>query len=458
MRQAGRADLTRKYFGTDGIRDVAGQGLLAEDCVRRLGRAIGRVISARTPVARVLIGRDTRASGPQILEQLSEGILAAGHSVQDGEILSTPAVQTLCRTEGFDLAVVISASHNPAHDNGIKLFGADGRKLSDDLETRIEAAIDADGTARGPSGMPGRLETDPTAEDRYLAWLRRSAFPDLDLRGLTLVVDAAHGAAYRAAPRFLAELGARVVSRGTSPTGHNINDGAGVFAVEGLGPIVVAEGAAMGLALDGDADRVLLVDELGAVVDGDHMLGFLARDLHRRGALPGNRLVTTVMANLGLKVFLQEQGIGCEMVAVGDRHVSARMAETGAVLGGEQSGHIIFRSGETWTGDGLFTALRVLEVRKREGRPLSEMAKPIVKYPQVLVNVKVATKPKLESLPELVGEAAKVESSMAGRGRVLLRYSGTEPLLRVMVEGPDARQIRVQADQLAALAERLLSA
>jgi phosphoglucosamine mutase len=448
--------MTRKYFGTDGIRDRAGEGLLSPELVHAYGRAIGDVARRRFGPARILVGRDTRASGPVLLGQLRPGLLGGGHEVVDGGVLSTPAVQALAREEGFHLALVISASHNPAADNGIKIFGHDGRKLRDDLEREIEAAVGAPSAAVPPQS--GRFRSDPEAAERYLGFLAALALPGLRLDGMRVVLDAAHGAAHRIGPELFRSFGADVVARGVSPDGSNINDGAGVFAMQALAAEVLAARAAVGLALDGDADRVLLVDETGAVRDGDFMLAILGRDLHRRGLLAGDCLVTTVMANLGLKLHLESLGIACRLVPVGDRHVAQAMDDLGAVLGGEQSGHVIFREGARWFGDGLYTALRVIDVMQREQEPLSRLAAGMSKFPQVLLNVPVRAKPDLASLPELVRAQEAAETALAGRGRVLLRYSGTEPLLRIMIEGPDPQAIRGHAEALAALAARLLGA
>jgi phosphoglucosamine mutase len=284
----------------------------------------------------------------------------------------------------------------------------------------------------------------------------RQVCPNLDLRGVRLVVDCAHGAASLIAPELLERFGAHVVLLGAEPDGTNINDGAGVFHVGGLGPIVRKTRASLGLALDGDADRVLLVDETGEVRDGDHMLGILAEDLLRRGLLSGHRVVTTIMANLGLLVHLKRLAVTCDLVPVGDRYVAARMAESGAAVGGEQSGHVIFNESPRWFGDGLYTALRVLEIIGRTGRPLSDLAAGVEKFPQVLKNVTVVRKPPLDSLVPLREATRAAEAELEGEGRVVLRYSGTEPLLRVMVEGRSQSRIEVLADHLAAVAARAI--
>ena len=449
--------MSRQYFGTDGIRDVAGQGLLSLELVTSYGHAIGSWLSGQTAGAKVLVGRDTRASGPALLDQLGAGVIAAGHELVDGGVLPTPAVQTLCREERFDLAIVISASHNPAADNGLKFFGADGRKLADEAEESIEREI-AEGLTKGPpppDASGGSRRSDPEAGGRYLEFIDL-CFPGLSLAGVTLVVDCAHGAGADLVPTALERFGATQHVRGAAPDGLNINEGAGVFHVAELGAIVKEHGASLGMALDGDADRVLLVDENGDVRDGDYMLGVLAVDMKERGELPGDRLVTTVMANLGLKVHLARHEIACETVAVGDRFVASAMADCGATLGGEQSGHVIFRDGARWFGDGLYTALRVLEVIQRTGRPLSELVAGIEKFPQVLVNVPVRERRPVDDIPGLTEAVQLAEVDLGSEGRVLLRYSGTELLLRVMVEGRDLERVRGHVDAMVDVAKREL--
>jgi phosphoglucosamine mutase len=446
--------VTRKYFGTDGIRDVAGRGLLAADRVRTYGRAFGEFISRKRPGGRVLIGRDTRASGPSIVAGLAEGLTASGLVVVDGGVLTTPAVQALCREEAFDSAIVVSASHNPAEDNGIKLLGPDGRKLPDEGEHEIEGLIEA---RRAPEGAPsGRVVQDAAAEGRYLAFMQEHCFPSLNLRGRTIVLDCAHGAASHLGPRLFDALGARVFVFHAEPDGGNINKNAGVFHVENLRDSVELNSPAIAVALDGDADRALFLDEGGAVRDGDHVLGLLAEDLHRRKALPGDLVVTTVMANLGLAHFLRKAGIRQEVVPVGDRYVAAKMEETGAALGGEQSGHVILREGVRWFGDGLYTALRVLDVMARTGKTLRELTAGVEKFPQIIRNVRVRQKTPYTEVPALAAAVRDAERELGDAGRVVVRYSGTEPIFRVMIEGRDQATVTGIASRIAAIAERAL--
>ncbi|MSR74303.1 MAG: phosphoglucosamine mutase [Planctomycetes bacterium] len=450
--------MSRMYFGTDGIRDVAGEGLLAPAVVRACGRALGRLLADNGNQARVLAGRDTRRSGAELLDQLAEGLLAHGHQLCDGGVLTTPAVQTIAREEGFDLAIVVSASHNPAADNGLKFFGHDGRKLPDATEQRIETLLDEELEQPSVVARAGSRVTDPAAARRYMRFLREACFPDLDLSGRTLVLDCAHGAAYDIAPKALRMFGAEVLTRGVAPDGWNINAGVGVFHVAELHAQVSSSGACLGIALDGDADRVMLMDELGVVRDGDHMLGVFAADLATSRLLEGRTLVSTVMANLGLVKRCRQLGVHCELTPVGDRHVAAAMHKLQSVLGGEQSGHIIFRQGTRWFGDGLYTALRMLEIMSRTGLSLGALAAPVAKFPQCLLNVRVAQRVPLLQLPDLARAQAEVEARLGADGRVLLRYSGTELLLRVMVEGPDEVTVNAMADELASVARRCLGA
>ena len=446
---------SRKWFGTDGIRDVAGMGLLTPAMVSACGRALGRMLAEKGR-ARVLAGRDTRESGPLLLDQLAEGLLDHGHTLHDAGVLTTPAVQLLAREEHFDLAIVVSASHNPAEDNGLKFFSADGRKLADEREHEVERLMELElaSASRGTGG--GERVNDPGAARRYLHHIRHTLFPDLDLSRRTIVLDCAHGAAHTIGPELLRLFGARVITRGTAPDGRNINAGAGVFAVGDLAGPVRSHQALLGLALDGDADRVLLMDETGTVRDGDHMLGLLAADLLARGQLTNNVLVSTVMANFGLMQRCRQLGIHCELTPVGDRHVAAAMDRLDAAVGGEQSGHIIFRQGERRFGDGLYTALRILEVLERTSLPLSTLSDSVRKFPQLLLNVRVSRRAPLEELAELMAAQQRVEQALRGDGRVVLRYSGTELLLRVMVEGADEALVDRGAREIADAARRVL--
>jgi len=387
--------------------------------------------------------------GPMLETALAAGALSAGAECYMVGILPTPAIALLTRQLQAHGGVVISASHNPFEDNGIKLFSAEGTKFPDAWEREIETRLAARDSAPRPSGaLIGRLVAYRRAEADYIRFLR-SSFP-LDLQGFTLVLDCAHGATYRVAPRLFRALGARVLTRGSRPDGTNINRRCGALFPEGLQKKVKAVGAQVGFAFDGDGDRLIAVDEAGEVRDGDYLLAIFARHLKARGQLNGNQVVTTVMANLGLDRSLAGVGIGVVKTRVGDRYVLEEMERRGANLGGEQSGHIIF-SDRALTGDGLLSALQLLAIMRAQGQGLSALARCLIKVPQVLVNVQVKAKPPIESIPGLTARMQAMETAMNGAGRILVRYSGTEPLARVMIEGEDLARILAMAKELAAL-------
>ncbi len=448
----------RRYFGTDGIRDVANQGHLVPDMVLRIGHAIGAMIRASHEGEgrpSVVLVRDTRVSGPMIGSLLTGGLLAHGVDVRDAGVLPTPACALLVRRLGANLGIVVSASHNPMPDNGIKLFGPDGRKLSDDAELEIEHLIERAGSrdVELTGGDIGRLIPFSEGENIYLGAMVEEFFKNLDLDGLKVVVDCAHGSGARVAPRVLSALGADVTAVHAQPDGLNINDGAGVFWVADLAPLVRESRASLGMALDGDGDRVLLVDEKGGVLDGDHMLAILAQ--HLDSSRP-REVVTTVMSNLGLRTLLAERGVVVHQTPVGDRYVAEKMESTDAPLGGEQSGHIIFHDDAGWFGDGLYTALKVMEVMEAERKSLSELASDLEVFPQVLVNVVVNEKPPISEVQALQEPLAAHQVELGTQGRILVRYSGTEKLARVMVEGRDEERIREIAEELAGILAREL--
>ena len=452
-----------RLFGTDGVRGVANQEPLTPDFALRLGRAAAAYLAERwaegqgqgpaRPAARpaILVGRDTRLSGPLLEQALVAGVLSTGVDALVGGVLPTPAIAALTRAVGAVGGVVLSASHNPFADNGIKLFAAEGGKLPDAWEDAIEARLAAGEAGLRPTGAAvGRLRPVVGAEARYLALLRATAPDTLDLRGLRLVLDCAHGATFRVGPRLFRSLGAEVLALGVRPTGTNINAGVGALHPERLQARVRSAAPAIGLAFDGDGDRLMTVDEEGTVRDGDHLLAVFARALHARGALRGGLVVGTVMANLGLERALADQGIAMVRTAVGDRYVLEEMLRRGANLGGEQSGHIIFLDHAT-TGDGLLSALQLVRVLRESGRPLGELASRVTKFPQVLVNVPVRAKPPLNTLPAVSEVVGRWETKLDGRARILLRYSGTEPLARVMVEGDDQMTIETVGREIAAV-------
>jgi phosphoglucosamine mutase len=442
----------RKLFGTDGIRGVAGQWPLTPEYVRRIGHAAGTVLRERLGgrPRTLLVVRDTRASGPALLRALAAGLGAAGFRTLDGGVLPTASVAALVPRRRLAGGAVVSASHNPAAFNGIKFFGPAGRKLSDAVEHRIEARLFGGDAA--PEG-PARTARDARAASDYLAFLRGTWPSGRSLRGLSLVLDCANGAAYRAAPALFRSLGARVRTLADRPDGRNINRGCGALHPERLAREVLRRRADLGVAFDGDADRAMFVDETGAVRDGDSVLLAAARHLRARGRLPGGRVVVTVMANLGLHRALRALGLRAVETPVGDRYVWEAMERTGAALGGEPSGHVIFRR-HLSTGDGLLTALQVLEAMVSSGRPLSALSALVVKHPQVLVNVPVKERRPLEGLREFRRGLAALERELGNAGRVFVRYSGTEPLLRIMVEGPDHAFVRRRAEDLARAVRR----
>lgn len=429
-----------KLFGTDGIRGVANDTLRPELALA-VGRAAARVLGGGT----FLLGRDTRVSGPMLEAALVAGLCSAGARVLRAGILPTPAVAYLVGEVRANAGVVVSASHNPIEDNGIKFFGPDGRKLPDSVEARVEAVLAHDGPR--PTGVDvGEVEDFPEAQELYLRHLLRYGPP---VRGLRVVVDCAFGAAYRLAPRLWEALGASVVALHAEPDGSKINVGCGSTHPAVLQQAVVQHRAHVGFAHDGDADRVVAVDESGAVVDGDLILAACARHLHARGQLDPPVVVVTVMTNLGVERALQGEGIRVERAPVGDRYVLERMEELGAVLGGEQSGHVIFRHLAT-TGDGLLTALQLVRVMQESGRSLAELVAGIPRYPQVLVNVPVRSRQRLLQDPAVRQRVDLAHRALGNDGRVLVRASGTEPVVRVMVEHEDADRARTMAEELAA--------
>jgi phosphoglucosamine mutase len=447
-------------FGTDGIRDRAGRGNLAPDRVRRLAEGAGRLLReapgsfaaappprfrglarrAAPPNGRVLIGRDTRASGPAIERQLIAGFRAAGVGTLRAGVVTTPGVATLTRLWGCALGVVISASHNPARDNGIKFISPQGFKIPDAAEEAIEARLAR--RAGAPRPGPSPQDRSPRVGD-YLRFLERFGPP---LGGMRIAVDCAHGAASAFAGPLLERLGARPIVTNARPDGRNINAGCGALHPERIASVVRRERAHLGVAFDGDADRAIFADETGEIRDGEHVLALCGAHLKGKRRLRGSAVVSTVMANFGLERWLAERGISLLRTRVGDKFVADEMLRTGAVLGGEPSGHVLFFDASP-AGDGLLTMLRVLEVLVERGIPLSRAAFP--RFPQVLLNIPVSRKPPLDGVAPVRKAIDAAERSLRADGRVLVRYSGTEPLCRVMVEGADARLVRRIARGLA---------
>ena len=437
----------RRYFGTDGIRGRVGEGPINPEFMLKLGWAAGRVFG-KAPGSKVLIGKDTRISGYLFESALEAGLVAAGMNTRLLGPMPTPGIAYLTRTLHACAGVVISASHNPHEDNGIKFFSGDGFKLPDEVEAAIEAEIDRP-LVTVASAELGKAKRIDDAPGRYIEFCKSTIPPLMQLTDLKIVVDCAHGATYHVTPRVMDELGARVVAIGVSPDGLNINQGVGSTHLRAVQEAVREHGADLGIALDGDGDRVLMVDDTGAEVDGDELLYVIARARHRGGMLRGS-VVGTLMTNLGLEQALQAQGIGLVRTKVGDRYILERLRQEGWTLGGEPSGHIICLD-RTTTGDGTVSALQVLAEMMRTGRSLRELREGLVKFPQRLINVRLAGGSADAALrTPLVQDAVRgVEAELGSGGRVLLRPSGTEPLLRVMVEGEEAGQVERLAGQIA---------
>ena len=437
--------MSRVYFGTDGIRGRVGEHPMTVDFALRLASAAARVLAPQGGA--VLIGKDTRLSGYMFESALEAGFVAAGVNVLMMGPLPTPGIAYMTRQLNCSFGVVISASHNLYEDNGIKFFDGSGGKLSDQLEEQIEAQLAGEPLTRS-SGELGRARRVDTTRVMYQEFCRSTLPAGVNLTGLKIVVDCANGAAYKVAPRVLADLGADIVPIGSSPNGRNINVGCGSTAPELLQLTVPGVHAQVGIALDGDGDRLLMIDHLGRIVDGDQLLFIIACARQADGALPGP-VVGTLMSNLGLELALQRRGIGFERAAVGDRYVLARLRETGGVLGGETSGHILCLD-RTTTGDGLISALQVLAVMQQTGKSLAELASGMTRLPQVMLNLRVAERFDPVALPAVNTLLRALEARLGDRGRIVLRASGTEPLIRIMVEAQDESLARDCAEKLAA--------
>ena len=440
-----------RLFGTDGIRGTANVEPMTSETVVLLGRAIAHVVKRDSRRHKIIIGKDTRLSGYMLESALTSGICSMGVDVLLVGPLPTPGIAFLTRSMRADAGVVISASHNPFQDNGIKFFASNGFKLPDELEREIEHLVQGDAIAhlRPTAQEVGKAFRIDDALGRYNVFLK-STFPKhLTLDGLTIVVDGAHGAGYRVGPEVLEELGAKVVAIGVDPDGENINRDCGALHPQQLAARVKAEKAHLGVALDGDADRVILVDEQGEIVDGDAVLAMIAIDLQRAGRLSNGGIVATVMSNLGLELALREREIKLVRVQVGDRYVVEEMLRGGYVLGGEQSGHVVFLEHGT-TGDGLVTALAVLALMAESQKPLSALRRVMQRLPQRLVNVRVRERRALAQLPDVQQVVDRITAELGQRGRVLVRYSGTEPLVRVMVEGEQPGEVERYCEEIAA--------
>ncbi|MGC2333216.1 MAG: phosphoglucosamine mutase [Candidatus Acidiferrales bacterium] len=451
--------MAKQLFGTDGIRGIPGEYPLDEATIERVGFALGKHLVSQKKVRgarpRVLIGRDTRESGPHIAEQIARGLQASGAEAVSAGVLTTPGVAWLVSREGFDAGVVISASHNPYHDNGVKLISSLGMKFPDAEEAAVERLILAENGAA--AGKPGRaaggkmgaagINGNQQLHEDYLAGLREAVVPGAKLAGMKIVLDCANGAASKLGPELFRSLGADVTAIHDAPDGRNINSGCGSLHPEEMQKRVVEAGAALGVAFDGDADRAIFSSATGKLVDGDGVLLAAGCFLKSTGKLKGGAIVGTTMANLGLERALEKSGLKLARTAVGDRYVLEEMQRIGANLGGEQSGHILFLDDAT-TGDGMLTAVKIASLVAIAG-PLDRLVADLKIFPQKIVNVRVKSKPPLESLPEVAQALRRAEEALGKSGRVVLRYSGTEPLARVMVEAERAEDVRVWTETLA---------
>jgi phosphoglucosamine mutase len=442
-----------QLFGTDGVRGTAGQFPLDAATVRRLGAALVRALPHGTESPRLLIGRDTRESGGWIEAELAHGAAGEGASVTSAGVVPTPAIAYLTRAGSYDAGVVISASHNPFEDNGIKVFSGRGEKFTEKVERAVEAIV-ADPSWQARSGAAVPLPTAALVAP-YLDHLRAVVEDGAVPAGTRLAIDCANGATTTVAPDLFRSLGFTPVVIGDHPDGRNINLRCGSTHPERLTQVVLEKKCAMGVAFDGDGDRAIFVDDTGNIVNGDAVLLMCARRLQHEGRLKGDAVVATVMSNIGLQIALAETGIGIVRCPVGDKYVMEEMLARGLSLGGEQSGHIIF-SDYLFTGDGLCTALNVLRTVAVSGRTLAELANDLVTYPQILINVRVREKVDLAKVPAISEAMARVEQRLDGQGRLVVRYSGTEPLLRVMLEGPTEHEVRTWAQEIADVVKKEL--
>ena len=442
----------RKLFGTDGIRGVANVHPMTTEIAMQLGRAIAHIFKDKDSRHRILIGKDTRVSGYMLETALASGICSMGVDVLLVGPMPTPGIAFLTTDMRADAGIVISASHNPFQDNGMKIFCRNGLKLPDEKELEIEKLMSSKeiDSLRPTAHEVGKAFRIDDAAGRYIVFLKNTFHSDFTLDGFKIALDCAHGAAYKIAPHVFEELGAKVYPIGIEPDGVNINQNCGALHPELIGQTVKEKGADIGIALDGDADRVIFVDENGVEVDGDHIMAICAVDMHRENRLKKNTVVATVMSNIGLDIALKKEGIKMIRAAVGDRYILEEMLQHGYNFGGEQSGHILFFDLNT-TGDGILSALQVLATMKKSNKKLSELSTIMQRFPQVIENVEVKDKKDLDSVPEIKKAIADAEKTLSDKGRILVRYSGTQPLCRVMVEGQDEKEIKGIAQNLAQL-------
>lgn len=454
--------MAERLFGTDGVRGTANVYPITPDIVMKVGQALGYILRKspgqhKSDNKRVVIGKDTRLSGYMVEMALASGLNSMGVHVQLVGPLPTPGIGFLTQNMRADAGIVISASHNPYHDNGIKIFGQDGFKISEKMEREIEELVFKENlNALLPkSAGIGRSKRIEDSAGRYIVYVKNTFPLDLTLDGLRIVLDCANGAAYKVGPAILEELGAEVIVLGNKPDGTNINDKCGALHPNSLSQSVVQFRADCGISLDGDADRVILADEKGNIVNGDHILAICAMEMKERGELKNNTVVATEMSNFGLEKALKANGIHLLKTNVGDKYVVQEMRKGGFSIGGEQSGHIIFLDHST-TGDGLIAALKVLAVMKRHSKQLSDLSDVVIDMPQVLKNIRVSTRKPLEEISGYQDMHDKITKELKGLGRIFVRFSGTEPLLRILVEGPDLKMIHKYADDMAAFLQKAL--
>jgi phosphoglucosamine mutase len=438
-----------KLFGTDGIRGKASEYPMTEEMVVKVGRAVALTFKDKSDPLKIIIGRDTRLSGPMLESALISGICSVGADVDLAGVIPTPGVAFLTASMEAGAGIVISASHNPFYDNGIKIFNASGYKLSDQKEAEIEKRVleSSAATMNQSIAKTGRICLKKDMAKRYISFLRSTLAPGLSLKGLKIVLDCANGATWQVAPELFSELGAEIETLGDNPDGKNINAQCGSEHPEGMIKKVLKIKANLGLAFDGDGDRLIAVDEKGDILSGDQILAICAIDLKQKGRLKNDLVVSTVMSNMGLGIALGNLGIRHETSKVGDRYVMEKMIASGAILGGEDSGHMIFADDHT-SGDGVLTALKLIQAMQSGGEKLSGLRNVMTVFPQVLINVDVQTKPDISTIPAIAEAIKLVKSALGDRGRVLVRYSGTQPLCRVMVEGPDAVSTRQKCEYI----------
>jgi phosphoglucosamine mutase len=449
--------MTKKLFGTDGIRGIANTYPMTAEVALNIGRAVAHLFKKEKHRTKIIIGKDTRISGYMLEEAIVSGICSMGADAYIMGPLPTPGVSFMALSQRADAGIVISASHNPYHDNGIKIFSGDGFKLPDEREKEIENFFFNDHEEHLPDpenlGKAYRIED---AEGRYIVFLKNTFPRDVSMEGMKIVLDCANGATYKVAPHVFWELGADIHTIHNEPNGLNINDECGSQYTKDLSKNVLKEKAAIGMAFDGDGDRIIVVDEKGNTLTGDQIVAICANTLKKENRLKNNTVVTTIMSNKGLSNFFKSMGIKHLRADVGDRYVLEEMLKTGSVIGGEDSGHIIFLDHHT-SGDGIVSGLQLVATMLKENKPLSELAKMVTIYPQVLINVKVKTKPEISKIPEIVEIIEKTEKELGDNGRVLVRYSGTEQICRIMVEGPDEETTKIYCKNISKVVKKLLN-